>query len=410
MRRNTLRCCALHNPYSPKPMKDLHYDLELRKTQRLYRTRRVSASPQGAEMVVDGERLLSFCSNDYLGLANHPAVVSALQSGAQTWGVGSGAAHLVNGHSAAHHALEEELAEFVGRPRALLFSTGYMANLGVIGALLGHADRLFEDRFNHASLLDAARYSGARLVRYAHADLTDLQARVHSSGSGERLIATDGVFSMDGDIAPLAELAACAREQHAWLMVDDAHGIGVLGEQGRGTVNHCGLKVSDVPILMATLGKAFGTFGAFVAGDDDLIETLVQQARTYIYTTATPPALAEATRASLQLVQQESWRREKLRALIARFQRGAAELGLTLMASDTPIQPLLVGESAQALQFSERLQQRGILVPAMRPPTVPEGTARLRITLSAVHEEVHIDRLLTALEEVLCHPFSELLS
>ncbi len=391
-------------------MKDLRHDLELRKAQRLYRSRRVSASPQGAEMQVDGEQLLSFCSNDYLGLANHPAVISALQSGAETWGVGSGAAHLVNGHSAAHHALEEELAEFVGRPRALLFSTGYMANLGVIGALLGHADRLFEDRYNHASLLDAARYSGARLVRYAHTDVQDLQRRMHASGLGEKLIATDGVFSMDGDIAPLPDLIECARDHHAWLMVDDAHGIGVLGAQGRGSVEHCGVNTADVPILMATLGKAFGTFGAFVAGDDDLIETLIQQARTYIYTTATPPALAEATRASLRLVQQESWRREKLRTLIARFQRGAGELGLALMASDTPIQPLLVGESALAVQFSERLRHCGMLVPAMRPPTVPEGTARLRITLSAAHEEVQIDRLLSALESVICHPFSDLLS
>jgi 8-amino-7-oxononanoate synthase len=215
---------------------------------------------------------------------------------------------------------------------------------------------------------------------------------------------------MDGDIAPLSELAACARENHAWLLVDDAHGLGVLGAQGRGSLEHCGVSPAEVPVLMATLGKAFGTFGAFVAGSDDLIETLIQQARTYIYTTATPPALAEATRASLRLVQRESWRREKLRTLIARFQRGAHELGLTLMASDTPIQPLLVGESAQALQFSERLRQRGILVPAMRPPTVPEGTARLRITLSAVHEEAHVDRLLSTLEEVLCHPFAELLS
>lgn len=396
--------------YSAERMKDLRHELEQRKAQRLYRSRRISASPQGAEMQIDGEALLSFCSNDYLGLANHPAVISAFQAGAENWGVGSGAAHLVNGHSAAHHVLEEELADFVGRPRALLFSTGYMANLGVIGALLGHSDRLFEDRYNHASLLDAARYSGARLVRYAHGDVQDLQRRIQSSGLGERLIATDGVFSMDGDVAPLSELAACAYANHAWLLVDDAHGMGVLGASGRGSLEHCGVSPAEAPILMATLGKAFGTFGAFVAGDEDLIETLIQQARTYIYTTATPPALAEATRASLRLVQQESWRREKLHTLIARFRRGANELGLALMASDTPIQPVLVGESAQALQFSERLRQRGILVPAMRPPTVPEGTARLRITLSAAHEELHVDRLLSALDAVLCHSFSELLS
>jgi 8-amino-7-oxononanoate synthase len=390
-------------------MKDLRQDLDQRKAQQLYRARRTSGSPQGPEMSIDGESLLSFCSNDYLGLANHPAVVGALKEGADRWGAGSGAAHLVNGHSAAHHALEEELADFTGYPRALMFSTGYMANLGVLGALLGHSDRVFEDRYNHASLLDAARYSGARLVRYAHADAGDLRRRLSASGHSERLIATDGVFSMDGDIAPLAELAECAGEARAWCLVDDAHGIGVLGANGRGSLEHCGLQGAAKPILMGTLGKAFGTFGAFVAGSEELIETLIQQARTYIYTTATPAALAEATRASLRLVREETWRREKLRTLIARFRRGAADLGLTLMASETPIQPLLVGEPGPALQFSERLRQRGILVPAMRPPTVPEGTARLRITFSAAHEEQQVDRLLSTLEEVVCHPFGELL-
>lgn len=391
-------------------MKDLRLDLEQRKAQQLYRARRISDSPQGPVMHVDGEEVLSFCSNDYLGLTNHPEVVRALQEGAQRWGAGSGAAHLVNGHTAAHHALEEELADFVGYPRALLFSTGYMANLGVIGALLGHSDRVFEDRYNHASLLDAARYSGARLVRYAHGDMDDLRQRLHSSGHCERLIATDGVFSMDGDVAPLPELAAIARQAQAWLLVDDAHGLGMLGAHGRGSVEYFDLPEADRPILMGTLGKAFGTFGAFVAGSEDLVETLIQEARTYVYTTATPAALAEATRASLRLVQQETWRREKLRTLIARFRAGAAQLGLQLMASETPIQPLLIGEAAQALQVSERLRARGILVPAMRPPTVPEGAARLRITFSAAHEEAQVDRLLAALEETVCHPFSELLS
>ncbi len=381
-------------------MKDLRHELEQRKAQQLYRQRRISDSPQGPEMRIDGEAVLSFCSNDYLGLANHPEVVRALQDGAQRWGVGSGAAHLVNGHSAAHHALEEELADFVGYPRALLFSTGYMANLGAISALLGRGDRIYEDRYNHASLLDAARYSGARLLRYAHGDIDDLQQRLDSQGDGERLIATDGVFSMDGDIAPLPKLAAIARQTQSWLLVDDAHGLGVLGAQGRGSVEHFGLNNADIPILMGTLGKAFGTFGAFVAGSEALIETLIQQARTYIYTTATPPALAEATRASLRLVQQESWRREKLQTLIARFRNGAAQLGLRLMDSATPIQPLLIGATDMSLQLSERLRARGILVPAMRPPTVPEGTARLRITFSAAHEEAHIDRLLDALEMV----------
>ncbi|HEY9199021.1 MAG TPA: 8-amino-7-oxononanoate synthase, partial [Gammaproteobacteria bacterium] len=256
-------------------MKDLRSDLDQRKAQQLYRIRRVSDSPQGPVMCIDGEELLSFCSNDYLGLANHPAVVRALQEGAQQWGAGSGAAHLVNGHTAAHHALEEELAEFVGYPRALLFSTGYMANLGVIGALLGHSDRVFEDRYNHASLLDAARYSGARLVRYAHGDAEDLRQRIQSSGHCERLIATDGVFSMDGDIAPLPELIAIAHEAQAWLLIDDAHGLGVLGTRGRGCLEHHAVQDGDRPILMGTLGKAFGTFGAFVAGSEELIETLI---------------------------------------------------------------------------------------------------------------------------------------
>jgi 8-amino-7-oxononanoate synthase len=381
-------------------MKDLRHELEQRKAQQLYRQRRISDSPQGPEMRIDGEAVLTFCSNDYLGLANHPEVVRALQDGAQRWGMGSGAAHLVNGHSAAHHALEEELADFVGYPRALLYSTGYMANLGTIGALLGRGDRVYEDRYNHASLLDAARYSGARLLRYPHGDTDDLLQRLDSQGDSEQLIATDGVFSMDGDIAPLPELAAIARQTQSWLLVDDAHGFGVLGTQGRGSVEHFNLNAGDIPILMGTLGKAFGTFGAFVAGSEALIETLIQQARTYIYTTATPPALAEATRASLRLVRQESWRREKLQTLIARFRNGAAQLGLQLMDSATPIQPLLIGATDMALQLSERLRACGILVPAMRPPTVPEGAARLRITFSAAHDEVHIDRLLDALETV----------
>lgn len=391
-------------------MKDLKYDLEQRKRRQLYRVRRVSGSPQGPLMLIDGVPLLSFCSNDYLGLANHPASIKALQAAADTWGVGSGASHLVNGHSAAHHALEEELADFLGYPRALLFSTGYMANLGIVGALLAHGDRLFEDRNNHASLLDAARYSGARLLRYAHAEIGDLGGRLASQGGGERLIATDGVFSMDGDLAPLPELVACAQNAGAWLMVDDAHGIGVLGAAGRGTLEHFGLATDKVPILMGTLGKAFGCFGAFVAGSEELIETLIQHARTYIYTTATPAALAEASRTSLRLVREDSWRRERLQSLIARFKAGAAELGLQLLASDTPIQPLLIGEAGEALLVSARLRSRGLLVPAIRPPTVPEGTARLRISLSAAHDENQIDQLLAGLEAVICHPFSNLMS
>ncbi|MDO9371946.1 MAG: 8-amino-7-oxononanoate synthase [Gammaproteobacteria bacterium] len=372
--------------------------LARRRDDHLYRTRRVIESPQGPEVVIDGQRYLNFCSNDYLGLANHPQVIEAMQRGAARYGVGSGAAHLICGHSSAHHALEEELAAFTKRQRALLFSTGYMANLGVMGALLGRGDTVLEDRLNHASLIDAARLSGARLQRYPHADVATLEKRLADGKA--TLIASDGVFSMDGDISPVVQLAALAREHKAPLMIDDAHGLGVLGAHGGGSLEQLGLGTDDVPVLMGTLGKAFGTFGAFVAGSEELIETLIQQARSYIYTTALPPALAEATRASLKLVQTETWRRERLRQLIARFTSGAAELNLPLMPSPTPIQPLLVGDSAQALALSEKLFARNIIVSAIRPPTVPQGQARLRITLSCAHSEAQVDRLL---EELSVH-------
>ena len=380
---------------------DLHAALEQLKRDNLYRTRRVLDGPQGPEVISDGRRLLSFCSNDYLGLANHPELIHALQRGAERYGVGSGAAHLVSGHSAAHHALEEELAAFVQRPRALLFSTGYMANLGVMAALLGRGAAVFEDRLNHASLIDAGLLSGARLLRYAHADAAALGTRLTQSSAKQKLVASDSVFSMDGDLAPVPELAATSAQHDAWLMIDDAHGLGVLGRNGGGVLEHFGLGMAEVPILMGTLGKAFGSFGAFVAGSDDLIETLIQRARSYIYTTATPPALAEATRAALRLVQSEGWRRERLIELVARFRAGAEQLGLPLTQSTTPIQPLIVGDAARALQLSQALNERGILISAIRPPTVPEGTARLRITLSAAHSEAQIDRLLGALAEVL---------
>jgi 8-amino-7-oxononanoate synthase len=308
---------------------------------------------------------------------------------------------VVNGHSHAHHALEEELADFVGRERALLFSTGYMANLGVFSALLAKGDYAFEDRLNHASLLDAALLSGARLQRYQHQDTKNLESKIRSVSEGEILVASDGVFSMDGDLASLPELASVASAHDAWLMVDDAHGIGVLGKQGRGSLDYFDLDQEQVPILMGTLGKAIGTFGAFVAGSEALIETLIQKARTYIYTTATPPAVAEATRVSLRLVQQEEWRREKLVTLIRQFRQGAQELGLQLMESSSPIQPMVVGDSARAIELSEKLLQKGILITAIRPPTVPEGTSRLRITFSADHDEAHVNTLLNTLEQVM---------
>jgi 8-amino-7-oxononanoate synthase len=361
----------------------------------LYRRRRVLGGPQQPRCLVDGRPMLSFCSNDYLGLANHPEVISALRQGAERWGVGSGAAHLVNGHSAAHHALEEELADFTGRPRALLFSTGYMANLGVITALAGRGDTVFEDRLNHASLLDGALLSRANLRRYPHGDGAAL-ARL-ALESPPRLIATDGVFSMDGDLAPIPTLAEITRAAGGWLLVDDAHGLGMLGREGRGTLDHLGLGAEQVPILMGTLGKAFGTFGAFVAGSRELIEMLIQRARTYIYTTATPPALAEATRVSLAIARREDWRRERLRTLIARLRTGATQLGLPLANSPTPIQPLMAGTTSRALAWSQALESAGILVTPIRPPTVPEGKARLRITLSAAHGEDDVDRLLESL-------------
>ena len=375
----------------------LKAQLTEREQARLYRHRQVLESPQGVDVVVNGERYVNFSSNDYLGLASHPKVIEALADGARKWGAGSGAAHLVSGHSLPHHALEEELAEFTGRARALLFSTGYMANLGAVSALLGRGDSVFEDRLNHASLIDAGILSRARLKRYGHADASELVTQLDATDSGSKLVVTDGVFSMDGDLAPLPKLVQACQQKDAWLMVDDAHGIGVVGPQGRGSLEHFNLNTEAVPILVGTLGKAFGTFGAFVAGSETLVESLIQQARSYVYTTALPPAVAEATRASLRLIQTESWRREKLQQLVKRFRQGASESGLPLMDSFTPIQPLLLGDTGRALTVSQRLREQGFLISAIRPPTVPEGTARLRITFSAEHEEAHVDRLLNAL-------------
>lgn len=383
-------------------MKDLRAEIERRRLEGLFRERRILEGPQQPEQVIESRRVVAFCSNDYLGLAAHPEVAAAFRRGVDEYGTGAGAAHLVNGHTRAHHALEEELAAFTGRERTLLFSTGYMANLGVVAALAGRGDRIFADRLNHASLVDAARLSGARLMRYVHGDLADLErlavrADADLPASAETLLLADGVFSMDGDLAPLPALARFAAEHEARLVVDDAHGIGVLGETGRGCCEHFGLDAGDVPILVGTLGKALGTSGAFVAGSNDLIEYLIQTARTYIFTTAMPAAVAEATRASLRLAAAESWRREKLRALVARFQEGAREIGLTLMDSETPIQPVVVGDNERTVTVSQHLLEHGLLVPAIRPPTVPAGTARLRVTLSAAHTEEQVDRLLKAL-------------
>jgi 8-amino-7-oxononanoate synthase len=371
---------------------------ELAAAGRLRVRREVDArSSDGARVRVAGVEFLAFCSNDYLGLAHHPCLVEAFVAAAREWGVGSGASHLVSGHCREHRALEEELAAFTGRPRALLFSTGYMANLAVVTTLLGRGDRVFEDRLNHASLLDAGLASGARFTRYPHADAAALASRLERSGPGRNMVVTDGVFSMDGDVAPLREIAATCRARGAWLFVDDAHGLGVLGDTGRGSLEAASLSHDDVPILTGTLGKAFGTFGAFVAGSGELVETLLQKARTYIYTTALPPAVAAATRAALRVMQLESWRRARVLGHVAHFRREAAGLGLQLLDSGTPIQPVVLGGEAAAVAASDALRAQGLWVPAIRPPTVPVGTSRLRITFSAAHETTDVDRLLEAL-------------
>ena len=374
--------------------------LDERRQQHLFRQRVNVASGCGPVLVVDGQSLINFCSNDYLGLAGHPDIAAALKSGADTYGTGSGASHLISGHSVAHKKLEEQLAEFTGRPRALLFSSGYMANMGIINALVGRHDLVLQDQLNHASLLDGGRLSRADFKRYKHCSLSNLQVQLEQSSASRKLVVTDGVFSMDGDIAPLSEISAIAAEHSAWLMVDDAHGVGVLGATGGGIVEQQNLALEQVPILMGTLGKSFGTFGAFVAGSEVLIDSLIQFARSYIYTTALPPSIACATSASLKILTEEQWRRDHLNVLIKRFRLGGQQIGLQLMASDTPIQPVLINDDARVLEISQQLRDKGIMVGAIRPPTVPQGSGRLRICLSAGHSEQQVDQLLEALESV----------
>lgn len=382
-------------------MRDLTTALASRRAEHLYRQRAIMQSPQGVQVHDGTQEYLSFCSNDYLGLANHPAVIQAAKQALDTAGMGSGAAHLVTGHHRLHHELEDALAEFTQRPRALLFSTGYMANLAVVSAFYGKDDVVFEDRLNHASLVDAGQLSAAQLVRYQHNDMLSLSQQLQTHQGDQRLIVSDGVFSMDGDQADVHAMHAIAQQHAADIMIDDAHGIGVIGREGRGVLIEQGLDSDQVAFLVGTLGKAFGTFGAFVAGNDDVIEMLIQTARPYIYTTALPPAIAAATLSSLELVKTESWRREKLRALMQQFRNGVEQLGLSLMPSDTPIQPLLCGDADTALRASEVLREAGIWVTAIRPPTVPLNRARLRFTFSAAHEEAHVDRLLGTIEERL---------
>ena len=375
---------------------ELAAELADRDVRGLRRVRRLLASPQRARVTVDGRDYVAFCSNDYLGLAADPRLAAAAREGIDRYGVGGGASHLILGHGTAHHELEEALAQFVRLPRALLFSTGYMANMGVVSALTGRGDAVFADKLNHASLNDAALVSRAAFKRYAHNDLDALARLLATTTARRRLVVTDAVFSMDGDIAPVAALLELCERHDAYLFIDDAHGFGVLGEAGRGTLEHFGI-TSDRIIYMATLGKAAGVAGAFVAGDETLIETLIQNARTYIYTTATPPLLAHALLASVQIIAQEEWRRERLRALIAQLRDGLTASPWQLMPSETPIQPLLAGGNDAALALSARLAATGLLVPAIRPPTVPQGTARLRISLSADHEAADVARLVAAL-------------
>lgn len=376
----------------------LKKDLGLRKQQGLFRKRSTLGSPQDVNAVLDNERYLSFCANDYLGLANHPEIVEAFQAASRKWGVGAGASHLVSGHHIEHEFLEDAIAKWLGRSRVLLFSTGYMANLGTVTALLRRSDTVLQDRLNHASLLDAGLLSGARFQRYLHNDIDSLEAKLAKApDGGEKLIVTDGVFSMDGDVAPVRALAKAAREHDAWLMVDDAHGFGVLGQNGEGLVNSEGLGENDVQILVGTLGKAFGTAGAFVAGSDELIDYISQFARSYIYTTAMPPAIASATNVALRLVQEEPWRRQHLSELITHFRTEALGMNLQLLPSETPIQPVIVGDSEHAIAWSEHLKSLGLWVTAIRPPTVPAGSARLRVTFSANHSLGDVDRLLQGL-------------
>jgi 8-amino-7-oxononanoate synthase len=367
--------------------------------QNLLRKRQVVSSAQSTQLVVDGKTYLSFCSNDYLGLANHPDLISAFQKGAQEYGVGAGASHLISGHMRPHEELEIALAKFVGLPRALYFSSGYAANTGVIPALAGEGDAIFSDALNHACIIDGTRLSKAEVKIYPHADITKLARLIETSSAKRKLVVSDAVFSMDGDIAPIRELVTLCEQHDAWLLLDDAHGFGVLGANGRGVLEHFNIQSPNI-IYMATLGKAAGVSGAFVAGHADAIEWLIQRARTYVFSTASPPALAVALKESLRIFQQESWRREQLQKLIAHLRNSLVNLPWKLLPSQTAIQSLIIGSNADALSVMEKLKQKNIWVPAIRPPTVAVGSARLRISLSAAHSIEDVDRLVDGLRSV----------
>ncbi|MBK1679848.1 8-amino-7-oxononanoate synthase [Rhodocyclus tenuis] len=366
----------------------------------LTRSVRTLASPCGPRAVVDGRELVSFASNDYLGLAGDAALIEAAIAGAQEWGVGAGASALVSGHFAPHAELERRLAAFVGRERALLFGTGYLANLGIVPTLVGRGDAVFSDRLNHASLIDAVQLSRADSHRYGHNDIGMLERLLERSSARRKLILTDAVFSMDGDLAPLPELFALAERFDAWLVVDDAHGFGVLGPQGRGSLAHFGLPPSPRIVLMGTLGKAAGVGGAFVAGDASVVDWLLQRARSHIFTTAAPPLLAVALLKALELIAAGDARRAQLAALATQLREGLTDTRWRLLPSPTAIQPVLVGDNHEVLRVAAGLAERGLWVPPIRPPTVPAGSARLRVSLSATHTREQVAQLLAALREL----------
>ncbi len=376
---------------------ELQSELDALQRDGLKRIRRTLELPCGPAAQVNGRSLISFCSNDYLGLANDPALVDAACAGAQAWGVGSGASHLVSGHLEPHAMLEEKLAEFTGFARALLFSTGYIANLGIVPALVGRSDAVFADRLNHASLIDAVQLARADSQRYPHGDLAALERLLDTSTAKRKLILSDAVFSMDGDLAPLPGLLALAESFDAWLVVDDAHGFGVLGRRGRGSLDHFKLPAAKRLVYMGTLGKAAGAAGAFVAGDATVIEWLEQRARSYIFTTAGSPMVACALAASLDLIAAGDARRQRLWRLVAQLRDGLADTRWRLLPSPTAIQPVIIGDNHETLRIAKALDERGLWVPAIRPPTVPRGSARLRVSVTAAHTEAQLARLVDAL-------------
>lgn len=380
-------------------MRDFAAEIEQRKAAGLYRSRRLMTGAHQPRMLADGRPLLGFCSNDYLGLASHPSLVASARDFLKEDGLGGASSHLICGHHQGHHRLEERLADYTQRSSALFFSTGYMANVGVITAVAGKGDTLFSDELNHASIIDGCRLSGATVKIYRHGDVDHL-ASLMAATEGHKVVVTDGVFSMDGNIAPLKALADLCCGHDALLVVDDAHGFGCVGPQGRGAVLAAGLSQSQVPLVVGTLGKAFGASGAFVAGPELLLDYLVQKARAYIYTTAMPPALARAAAVAVDLAEQGDDRRAHLQDLITRFRARAEALGYALVPSATPIQPIMIGDAHQAMAISKALEEQGLLVTAIRPPTVPAGQSRLRVTFSASHTHEDLDRLLAALAEL----------